>query len=69
MYYFMLHTRSGEYYTVAPPEIILYAIRNNYTKFGAFVHFVPKSSKFTTKQSDYYHCYIINSLWDVLCLA
>ena len=53
MYYFMLQSGSGEYYTVATPEIILSAIKNNCTKFDAFVHFVPTSSKFTTKQPDY----------------
>ena len=30
-----------------------YILKNNCTKFGAFVCFVPISSKFTTKQLDY----------------
>ena len=37
-------------YSGSSHEIILYAIRNNCTKFDAFVPFVPKSSKFRTKQ-------------------
>ena len=30
-------------------------LKNNYTKFGASVCFVPISSKLTTKQLDYYN--------------
>ena len=31
-------------------KITLYRLKNNCAKFGAFVRFVPISSKFTTKQ-------------------
>ena len=37
----------------SPSKITLYRLKNNCTKFGAFVCFVPISSKFTTKQPDY----------------
>ena len=41
---------------MAPPLKLLYILYNtkeyNCTKFGAFVSFVPISSKFTTKQLD-----------------
>ena len=37
----------------SPSRITLFILKNNCTKFGAFVCFVPKSSKFTTKQPDY----------------
>ena len=36
-----------------PSKITLYILKNNYTKFGAFVRFVPISSKLTIKQPDY----------------
>ena len=32
----------------SPSKITLYTLKNNCTKFGAFVHFVPISSKLTT---------------------
>ena len=37
----------------SPFKITLYTLKNNCTKFGAFVHLVPIFSKFTTKQLDY----------------
>ena len=36
----------------SPSKITLYILKNNCTKFGAFVRLVPISSKFTTKQPD-----------------
>ena len=37
----------------SPSKITLYGLKNNCTKFGAFVRLVPISSKFTAKQPDY----------------
>ena len=38
---------------MVPSKITLYILKNNCTKFGGFVCFVPISSKFTAMQLDY----------------
>ena len=50
-YYFMVRVVLGD---GSPSKITSYILKNNCTKFGTFVRFVPLSSKFTTKQLDYY---------------
>ena len=47
LYYFMVRVVLGD---GSPSKIHLYLPKNNCTKLGAFVRFVPISSKFTTKQ-------------------
>ena len=50
----------------SPSKITLYTVKNNCTKFDAFVHFVPISSKSTTKQPDYYTSLHISKLCSLL---
>ena len=56
--------RGGTY-----PEITSYILVNNCAKFGAFIHYVPVSSKFLLKPPDYlYHLIRGSPMSNYICL-